>query len=547
MTDTEVIMRKTIFLTAALCAVAGTALLAPAGFTAKAAEPKQADVYILAGQSNAAGYSNIKQQVYGNTSVTYEQQIGQDDARNGTGYSNVLYFGTADIAASATMPTLALQPTKIGLGRNTNYMGPELGMAKELSGSYTDENPAVIVKYAFGGTYLGDYAGTKNETKNAGNWASPSLTAKWKSEGKTVHQYNGLCYERLLKVTGDAFTALRAQGYTPSVKGYIWMQGEADAGDPLLANAYEENLTLFINDLRADVAELAEDDDAANRPFVIGKICSSGWFGNNISTVRAAEDAVAAKLPYVYLFDTDEFKIHNDDGTANGSDDWHFNAGDAYLLGQRFAQTATANLAKYTYSITAGSGGTASKNVYLSDGEAITIGYTAQRGKKLAQVLLNEADVTADCVQNGEIRITPEAASPAFNNVELVFGDAAAYTLTVSLSGKGKITRSLSGSRVYEGDVLVVEALPAEGHEVDKVLCNNAEVTAGADGKYTVTISGNTVLAVSFKEKAQSGDPSGETGTTGQRGCSGAIGASLGAFGAVALGAAVLSVKKKRG
>ena len=173
-------MKKQILSVAAILAVGGI-LCAPFSAAAQAEAPvKQADLYILAGQSNAAGYSNIKQKVYGSTSVTYEQQIGQDDSRNGTGYSNVLYFGTADIAASAAMPTPALQPTKIGLGRAAGYMGPELGMAKELSKSYTDENPAVIVKYAFGGTYLGDYAGTTNETKNAGNWASPSLTAKWK-------------------------------------------------------------------------------------------------------------------------------------------------------------------------------------------------------------------------------------------------------------------------------------------------------------------------------------------------------------------------------
>jgi len=540
-------MKKQILSVAAILAVGGI-LCAPFSAAAQAEAPvKQADLYILAGQSNAAGYSNINQKVYGNISVTYEQQIGQDDSRNGTGYSNVLYFGTADIAASAAMPTPALQPTKIGLGRAAGYMGPELGMAKELSKSYTDENPAVIVKYAFGGTYLGDYAGTKNETKNAGNWASPSLTAKWKSEGKTIHQYNGVCYDRLLQITRDAFTALRAQGYTPSVKGYIWMQGEADAGDPALANAYEENLTMFIDDLRSDVAEIAEDEDAANRPFVIGKICSSGWFGNNIATVRAAEDAVAAKLSGVFTFDTDEFKIHNDNGTANGSDDYHFNAGDMYLLGQRFAQTAVANLAKYTYTVTAGAGGSADKKVYLSDGEEIQIGYHAVRGKKLSQVLLNRADVTADCLKGGVLKIIPDGNTQTFNEVELVFADAPAYTLTVKLNGKGKITRNISGSRLYEGDRLVVEAQPAEGHEVEKVLFNGTETAAGADGKYSVTVTENTTVEVFFKEKqAQSG---GEDETPGgQKGCSGVVGAFGGALAAAALGAGVLlAAKKKRG
>ncbi len=540
-------MKKQILSVAAILAVGGI-LCAPFSAAAQAEAPvKQADLYILAGQSNAAGYSNIKQKVYGSTSVTYEQQIGQDDSRNGTGYSNVLYFGTADIAASAAMPTPALQPTKIGLGRAAGYMGPELGMAKELSKSYTDENPAVIVKYAFGGTYLGDYAGTKNETKNAGNWASPSLTAKWKSEGKTIHQYNGVCYDRLLQVTRDAFTALRAQGYTPSVKGYIWMQGEADAGDPALANAYEENLTMFIDDLRSDVAEIAEDEDAANRPFVIGKICSSGWFGNNIATVRAAEDAVAAKLSGVFTFDTDEFKIHNDNGTTNGSDDYHFNAGDMYLLGQRFAQTAVANLAKYTYTVTAGAGGSADKKVYLSDGEEIQIGYHAVRGKKLSQVLLNRADVTADCLKGGVLKIIPDGNTQTFNEVELVFADAPAYTLTVKLNGKGKITRNISGSRLYEGDRLVVEAQPAEGHEVEKVLFNGTETAAGADGKYSVTVTENTTVEVFFKEKQA--QPGGEDETPGgQKGCSGVVGAFGGALAAAALGAGVLlAAKKKRG
>ncbi len=540
-------MKKQILSVAAILAVGGI-LCAPFSAAAQAEAPvKQADLYILAGQSNAAGYSNIKQKVYGSTSVTYEQQIGQDDSRNGTGYSNVLYFGTADIAASAAMPTPALQPTKIGLGRAAGYMGPELGMAKELSKSYTDENPAVIVKYAFGGTYLGDYAGTTNETKNAGNWASPSLTAKWKSEGKTIHQYNGVCYDRLLQVTRDAFTALRAQGYTPSVKGYIWMQGEADAGDPALANAYEENLTMFIDDLRSDVAEIAEDEDAANRPFVIGKICSSVRFGNNIATVRAAEDAVAAKLSGVFTFDTDEFKIHNDNGTTNGSDDYHFNAGDMYLLGQRFAQTAVANLAKYTYTVTAGAGGSADKKVYLSDGEEIQIGYHAVRGKKLSQVLLNRADVTADCLKGGVLKIIPDGNTQTFNEVELVFADAPAYTLTVKLNGKGKITRNISGSRLYEGDRLVVEAQPAEGHEVEKVLFNGTETAAGADGKYSVTVTENTTVEVFFKEKQA--QPGGEDETPGgQKGCSGVVGAFGGALAAAALGAGVLlAAKKKRG
>ena len=129
-------MKKQILSVAAILAVGGI-LCAPFCAAAQAEAPvKQADVYILAGQSNAAGYSNIKQKVYGQSdnALTYEKQIGQDDTRNGSGYENVLYYGTTNIPASAAMPTnLALRSAKIGLGQNQNYMGPELGMEKVLS------------------------------------------------------------------------------------------------------------------------------------------------------------------------------------------------------------------------------------------------------------------------------------------------------------------------------------------------------------------------------------------------------------------------------
>ena len=175
------------------------------------------------------------------------------------------------------------------------------------------------------------------------------------------------------------------------------------------------------------------------------------------------------------------------------------------------------------------------------------IGYHAVRGKKLSQVLLNRADVTADCFKGGVLKIIPDGNTQTFNEVELVFADAPAYTLTVKLNGKGKITRNISGSRLYEGDRLVVEAQPAEGHEVEKVLFNGTEVVAGADGKYSVTVTENTTVEVFFKEKQA--QPGGEDETPGgQKGCSGNVGIVGGALAAAALGAGVLlAAKKKRG
>ena len=47
---------------------------------------------------------------------------------------------------------------------------------------------------------------------------------------------------------------LRASGYTPVIKGMIFMQGEAETFKDYTANAYGELLTDFINDIRYNLA-----------------------------------------------------------------------------------------------------------------------------------------------------------------------------------------------------------------------------------------------------------------------------------------------------
>lgn len=337
----------------ALAAAGSVAVSAGAVTPARAAEEKTADIYILAGQSNAVGCSNLLQTVHGqnDASKRYDSVIAADDARNQSGYDGVLYYGVTNVEAKTeTIPSASLVPVKLGQGQNAQYMGPEVGMAKILSQTHTADHPAVIIKYAAGGVFLGDYNGAFGNapylfTEQYGNWASPSVIARWKQEGKKVHRNSGLMYTRFLEVLERGLESVRAQGFKPVVKGYIWMQGESDAEHKELSEIYGTNLQALIGDMRTDVAALTEDENAKDMPFVVGKITPTyNGYTRWVQTLRAGQDRVARETPLVYTVETEDLpvvdmKTHE----TLGSDVCHFNAGDMYTLGQRFAVSATEN------------------------------------------------------------------------------------------------------------------------------------------------------------------------------------------------------------
>ncbi len=299
------------------------------------------DIWILAGQSNAAGYSQISQKVNGQD-YDYREYLRLQDMRTASGF-DVKYYGTADVRADAQMPEIQiLDKVGLGLGKAPDFIGPELGMAKALADGNTGRQSA-IVKYACGGTWLGDVAGETGTTNSEyGGWSSPSIV---KASGVTPHAYSGLMYSRLLATVENAVNAFEAKGYDVSVKGFVWMQGEADAADAKWADVYEQNLTLFIGDLRNAVASITGDEAVKTRPFIIGKINSTGTYGTDVNEekIRTAQDNVAAADPTVYAVESIDLMIFNG-GTCVGSDAWHFNAGDMFTLGQRFGTAALSAL-----------------------------------------------------------------------------------------------------------------------------------------------------------------------------------------------------------
>ncbi len=172
------------------------------------------DVYLLAGQSNA-----------GSDGITSVAGIPAHLSYLASPQTDILYRPTTGTVTD-------LKPiTKNGV----DYFGPELSMMRTLA----DANPGrdfIVIKYAIGSTSLDVDWDPNTGTKYANMMTRFSSTMGW----------------------------LTTNGYTPTVKGFAWMQGEEDSLHEQQALNYADNLDEFIIALREDIDE--------NLPIVMGRI-----------------------------------------------------------------------------------------------------------------------------------------------------------------------------------------------------------------------------------------------------------------------------------
>lgn len=279
------------------------------------------DIYIIAGQSNAAGYTNR-----GNNRTVYKNVwfSGEVDKVRATGKSSLSLMNPVTYKKSVT-PTL---------GRSSGYIGPEYGMAEIFDKQYdADKNPVLLFKSAAGGTALNN--DTSGQSGDYGNWYPRSL---W-PDGKVDPEKSatGVQYYNLVENFKLIYAKLVEDGYTPKVRGMVWMQGEADLGRHV---AYKKLLKTFITDIREDIASITGDSEALEMPFVIGKIATTFGSYNNSSVpaFNKMQDAVAQEMKNVYTVETSDLIIVGEDGKIVGTDQWHFNTADAITLGNRFAE-----------------------------------------------------------------------------------------------------------------------------------------------------------------------------------------------------------------
>lgn len=249
---------------------------------------KTLDVYIVAGQSNAVGWDTIATDTNALPPDAADQNINFF-YRNGNGRG-----GSPSTAIGKLGPQQALyrNQDQVNSFGPTNF-GIEMGIGRTLyNAGWTN---VAIVKVAFGGT---------------------TLAADWNPNDP------GSLTQTLVTNLSLAAAQWNAAGYQTRLAGLFWMQGEYDARDQNMANAYQLNLTRFIGLIRGWSGN-------PRLPIILGRINNQhGW--TYAATVQAAQDQVKALDPTtIGLVNTDGLSIT----TVPYTDTAHFSSASEYQLG----------------------------------------------------------------------------------------------------------------------------------------------------------------------------------------------------------------------
>jgi len=296
----------------------------------KASGPKQTekeiDIYIIAGQSNASGYTAAK-----------EADARKYDERLIYGTNNVWYAGDAESTSGSTTAhrKLGWGLARLGQGASASKLGPEAGMMLSLADYYNAESGKIagMIKFAHGGTALLD--SITGENAAGGNWVPPSYEAT--ISPKSPGNLTGGLYRTLLSQTTQNVNELKAMGFTKiNIKGMFWMQGESDKGNP---TEYKKAFKYFASDIRRDLGKIT-GEDLSKMPIIVGEISrtsgsdAAGTVNTNNAFI-AMQNTLATEVNDVYVVASGQFDIAAKvNGTVVGTDAWHWNQADMLSIGE---------------------------------------------------------------------------------------------------------------------------------------------------------------------------------------------------------------------
>ena len=340
-------MRKIRFLSCA--GVLATLLLAGCGETPNPTptptptptpvpQVEYAEVFLLCGQSNMEG--NTKYSGLDSLFTTWGYN-DYDAVRDGMPEVKTTYMGVGygqltedgkNLHASNTENKLEPKflNTKVGMGKDDNCMGPELGCAYGLrkEGLATEEHPVYFVKASFSGS----------------GFAQSGTDWNWKIGGKE----KGL-YQNFVKAYLQKSLDLIAQesGFTPRLRALLWHQGESDS-DAAKIPTYAENLNELLGAIRTDFADYGYDGEGSNIALVDGMIYDANgnpWGGQNavdLNTVKLNNANADEKRYVVNTSSVLEGGSALKAGNAGG-DSMHYTTEDSFKLGMQYAQVIIDN------------------------------------------------------------------------------------------------------------------------------------------------------------------------------------------------------------
>ena len=305
----------------------------------EASNEKTIDIYLIAGQSNASGY----------TLFDKDSLLSKND-RYIYGSNSVLYAGRAQYTVNGS--TTGVNEFDFGLamagpGFNWDRMGAEVSMANVLADYYSGtDTDAAIIKFAHGGTALLNSHGGENACD--GNWVPPSYAA---AKGYAYEGLTGGLYRKLLLQVEQRIDELKAMGYTEiNIKGIFWMQGESDKYS---ANEYKTAFTYFVSDIRRDLGEIV-GVDLSNLAIIVGEISRTSGDAMGSVSANKAFIRMQHKLPEsidgVYVVASGDLDINERRGSVSvsvGTDAWHWSEKDMLLIGKEANLAGQLIMAEY--------------------------------------------------------------------------------------------------------------------------------------------------------------------------------------------------------
>ena len=269
-------------------------------------------VFLLAGQSNMVGAGQVKanpKRNEGRGSLEWLVESSPEKARFAhLRDENGAWVERDDVHIWYLGRTGGLRP---GFGANQQTIGPELGFGSVVGEAY--EEPVLLIKIAWGGKSIGK------------DFRPPS------SGGEVGPEYTTLVEttREVLKNVGKHVPELA--GRDLELMGIGWHQGWNDRVNQAFNDAYEENLSNFIRDIRREL-------DAPDLPFVIAETGMSGPTEKHprALSLMAAQAAVAKRKEFkgnVAFVGTKGFYRSPEESPSGQQYHWNSNAETYYLIG----------------------------------------------------------------------------------------------------------------------------------------------------------------------------------------------------------------------
>jgi iduronate 2-sulfatase len=293
-----------------------TALLLACGSICPA-QAKDYHLYLLLGQSNMQGYGKVEE-------LPKELQGQQDGVW--------IFNGRLEMDGYPPAGDGLWEQLRPGHGKNfstdgikntpSDRFGPEITFGQRLKELYPERNIA-LVKYAKGGTSISPDASAASKF---GCWIYD-----WdggRSGGRGMNQFDhAVSTLKRARAVQDIDGDGEPDRLIPSA--IIWMQGESDTGDPLIAASYLGNLTTLMERMR-------EQFGNKNAPVIIGRIADwDVWRERAI--IRAAQAEFVAQDEQAALVTSID--------SYGRSDKHHYDSAGYIDLGREFAD-ALASLYK---------------------------------------------------------------------------------------------------------------------------------------------------------------------------------------------------------